>query len=637
MLFLLLLLPYGEDGEDMRTCPQCQESYADGMNYCPRDATPLPPPLSELPQAANDATQVTLASGLSNRYRILRGLGQGGMGRVFLAEQVAVGNRLVALKVLHHKLLEDPDFLQRFQDEASSTGRIRHQNVVTVYECGQADDGSPYIAMEYLEGESLRQTLKRRGSLPLLEAVEILQQAARGLNAAHKLGIVHRDLKPDNIFLTQDDDGQVLVKIVDFGIAKMRESTSHTMTGLSVGTPAYMSVEQASGMRSDELDARSDVYSLGIVAYEMITGRVPFQANTPLAYLKKHLVEPPVSISVSRPDLHIAPQVDEAIMKALQKERTDRYPTAPDFARALATTVLIPPSALTTSVQPTPLPVSPTPVTVPTVTLARRKAPGWAWAAGGVIVATIGGMTWFAMNGGTPTKPRPPMVGVAPRSNAATLHLDHPVTAIPGTHSTRPVAQPEELEANGSNQDVSRKVKSDIAQGDNFFSQGKYDYAIAQYRKALTMAPGTAGLTAKIRQTTSAKEAEQRIGGSGQQQTKPLTKAQVADLLKSYDPPGRVAGFAQHRGIDFEWTPTIEAQMRQAGANDGLIQTLREIAPEPAASDTETYGEAAIDRAQDLLKAERFSEALPVIERAAKGEVRMPNACWETSTQEAWE
>jgi hypothetical protein len=178
----------------------------------------------------------------------------------------------VALKVLSRKLLDDPEFLLRFQNEAASTGRIHHPNVVIIYESGQADDGTPYIAMEFLEGESLRQALTRRGALPLPEVAEILQQAARGLNAAHKLGIIHRDLKPDNIFLTRADDesvapvsspANVLAKIVDFGIAKLRESATHTQTGMVLGTPAYMSFEQASGMRSDELDARSDVYSLG--------------------------------------------------------------------------------------------------------------------------------------------------------------------------------------------------------------------------------------------------------------------------------------------------------------------------------------------------------------------------------------
>ena len=129
------------------------------------------------------------------------------MGAVYLAEQIAVGNRPVALKVLSRKLLDDPDFVTRFQNEAASTGRIHHANVVTIYESGQADDGTPYIAMEVLEGESLRQALTRRGALPVTEVAEILQQAARGLNAAHKLGIIHRDLKPDNIFLTYSEDG----------------------------------------------------------------------------------------------------------------------------------------------------------------------------------------------------------------------------------------------------------------------------------------------------------------------------------------------------------------------------------------------------------------------------------------------
>jgi serine/threonine protein kinase len=149
------------------------------------------------------------AAGVFHHFRILRSLGTGGMGAVFLAEQIAVGNRPVALKVLSRKLLDDPDFLLRFQNEAASTGRIHHANVVTIYESGQADDGTPYIAMEFLEGESLRQALSRRGALPVAEVAEILQQAARGLNAAHKLGIIHRDLKPDNIFLTYPDDDSV--------------------------------------------------------------------------------------------------------------------------------------------------------------------------------------------------------------------------------------------------------------------------------------------------------------------------------------------------------------------------------------------------------------------------------------------
>ena len=315
-----------------------------------------------------------LAASLSSRFRLIRQLGAGGMGAVFLAEQIAVGNRLVALKVLSRRLLDDPDFLLRFQNEAASTGRIHHVNVVTIYESGQADDGTPYIAMEFLEGESLRQALARRGALPVPAVAEILQQAARGLNAAHKLGIIHRDLKPDNIFLTYPDDAAaplagahgalafaedvgaglvpalpigiadtgraqgpplrpVVVKIVDFGIAKLRESGPHTQTGMVLGTPAYMSFEQASGMRSDELDARSDVYSLGVVVYEMLTGRTPFHSDTPVGYLRMHMQEAPPPFRTVKPDLPALPQLESVVMKALTKDRSQRYSSVLEFAQ----------------------------------------------------------------------------------------------------------------------------------------------------------------------------------------------------------------------------------------------------------------------------------------------------------------
>ena len=156
--------------------------------------------------------------------------------------------------------------------------------------------------MEFLEGESLRDALERRGALPVAEAAEILMQAVRGLNAAHKLGIIHRDLKPDNIFLMRGDEDETIVKVVDFGIAKLRESGTQTQTGMVLGTPAYMSYEQASGMRSDQLDARSDIYSLGAVVYEMLTGRVPFHSDTPVGYLHKHMMEDPPPFRVVKPE-----------------------------------------------------------------------------------------------------------------------------------------------------------------------------------------------------------------------------------------------------------------------------------------------------------------------------------------------
>jgi serine/threonine-protein kinase len=335
----------------MKTCPTCQHTYPDDFSLCPRDGARL--------ATQAEATEAQLVAGLSRRFRIGRRLGAGGMGTVFLAEQIGVGNRPVALKVLNRKLLDDPELLLRFQNEAASTGRISHLNVVTIYESGQADDGTPYIAMQFLEGESLRQVLKRRGALPLPEVADILQQTARGLNAAHKLGIIHRDIKPDNIFLTHGDEGELIIKVVDFGIAKLREASTNTMTGMVLGTPAYVSCEQASGMRGEELDARSDIYSLGVVVYEMLTGRVPFHSDTPFGYLRKHVEEDPPPFRAVAPALGLPPAVESAIMKALVKDRDQRYASTLDFARALASAAQLTPRSEASE------PIPPLPIVLP--------------------------------------------------------------------------------------------------------------------------------------------------------------------------------------------------------------------------------------------------------------------------------
>ena len=335
-------------------------------------------------------TDAHLAASLLGRFRLVRRLGAGGMGTVFLAEQVGVGNRPVALKVLNRKLLDDPDFLLRFQNEAGSTGRIRHPNVVTIFESGQADDGTPYIAMEFLEGESLGELVKKRGALPVAEVVEITQQAAEGLDAAHDLGIIHRDLKPDNIFLTRDKRGRLVVKVVDFGIAKLRESATHTQTGMVLGTPAYMSFEQASGMRSDELDARSDIYSLGVVVYEMLTGRVPFQSDTPVGYLRKHLQDAPPPFRAITPGLGVPPAVESAVMKALVKDRNQRYASALDFARELTSAAQVLPRA------EAPMTLSPTPTNHGGADRTRRRARALLAILASVIIlgCTVGYILW---------------------------------------------------------------------------------------------------------------------------------------------------------------------------------------------------------------------------------------------------
>ena len=443
----------------MKTCPTCRQTYSDDVEFCVRDGAHLTAQATE--------TETQLAGQLSRRFRIVRRLGAGAMGTVFLAEQIAVGNRPVALKVLNRKLLDDPEFLLRFQNEAASTGRIRHPNVVTIHESGQADDGTPYIAMEFLEGESLRQALTRRGALPVPEIAEILQQAARGLNAAHKLGIIHRDLKPDNIFLTYSEEessasssadlfsrsaalgydrpekpqtlanrsalprssANVLVKIVDFGIAKLRESGAHTQTGMVLGTPAYMSFEQASGMRSDELDARSDIYSLGVVTYEMLTGRTPFHSDTPVGYLRMHMQEDPPPFRAVKPDLPALPQLESVVMKALAKDRDQRYPSALYFARKLTSAAQLSPLSEASLPLPSTRIVPPPAVAkAPHLAVVTENPSGVKFVVLGLVLLAViaGGIWYFSGSGG-----QPPAHVTSPSSGATVPARQKPTVEVP--------------------------------------------------------------------------------------------------------------------------------------------------------------------------------------------------------------
>jgi serine/threonine-protein kinase len=318
------------------------------VQFCPDDGGAL----------SASSLDATITAALAADYRVLDCLGSGGMGTVFLAEQIRVGSRKVALKVLHRKFSEDEEFIGRFENEAASTGRINHPNVITIYESKQASDGTLYIAMELVEGESLTEHLRRRGRLSVSEVGDIIVQCGKALQAAHRLGIIHRDIKPDNIMLTRDSDGGTLVKILDFGIAKLKDSSGHTVTGSVLGTPAYMSYEQASGLSSEKLDGRSDIYSLGIVAYTMLAGHPPFRADTPVAYITKHLTEAPAPVRTLRPDVPVA--VEAVVMKALEKDRDRRYQTAAEFGAAFREAVLVPvPTAADPAINATPTPAPP--------------------------------------------------------------------------------------------------------------------------------------------------------------------------------------------------------------------------------------------------------------------------------------
>jgi serine/threonine protein kinase len=261
---------------------------------------------------------------IAGRYRVLSLIGVGGMGAVYRAEHVHM-RKTVALKFLHPELLRVDEVVQRFEREAIAAARIDHPNVVAANDFGKLDDGSFYLVLEYVDGTSLRKLLEQ-GPVPVARALNIARQTTLALGAAHAAGIVHRDLKPDNVMLVPEPDGSDRVMVLDFGIARVappsenRDATKLTRVGVVMGTVAYMSPEQAIGQAIDE---RTDLYSLGVMLYEMIAGKVPFDAELPSQVLARQLVEAPPPLPAGTP-----PALAELVYDLMQKKAEDRPPTA---------------------------------------------------------------------------------------------------------------------------------------------------------------------------------------------------------------------------------------------------------------------------------------------------------------------
>jgi serine/threonine protein kinase len=275
---------------------------------------------------------------LGGEYQVLEKIGTGGMGSVYKASQPAM-NRMVAIKILHPKLANRKDLTSRFRREARAMSQLSHPNTVKVFVYGEMeDDGSLYIVMEMLEGRNLNQTVRKDGPIPIDRAIPILIQVCGALQEAHDLGIVHRDLKPENIFLSRQGGISDYPKVLDFGLAKVTErqmqpgSIILTQEGMVFGTPEFMSPEQAQGKT---LDARSDIYSLAVILYEVLTGKLPFSAKTPMEYIQKHVTEPIIPLSERVADRQFPKGLDEVMARALAKKPENRFQTAADFAEAL--------------------------------------------------------------------------------------------------------------------------------------------------------------------------------------------------------------------------------------------------------------------------------------------------------------
>ena len=328
-----------------RVCLQCGTQFDVAQRNCPNDG-------SALQLKATDDPLVGKV--IADRYHIQELLGVGGMGRVYVAEHVALG-RKSAVKVINPSLANSAEAISRFNREAANASRINHPNVAQIYDFGESD-GVLYLAMEYIEGDALAATIERLGPVSTTRAAGITMQVADALAAAHLLGIVHRDLKPENIMIGRRHDGGDWVKVVDFGIAKTMETErgqNLTTAGVSLGTPEYMSPEQFAG---DKLDHRTDIYSLGLVLFNMLTGQLPYPRVTSKETLVKRLTTQPAPLAQVRPDLPWPPGLQTALDRALAPDAVERYGRVLDFAAdVVRASERTPTLARVTTTAPTPV------------------------------------------------------------------------------------------------------------------------------------------------------------------------------------------------------------------------------------------------------------------------------------------
>jgi eukaryotic-like serine/threonine-protein kinase len=314
-------------------CPTCQTAYdAAKTNFCARCGADLRSTSTSLRTTSPAARSAGSSSSgvdplvnrlIDGRYRVLERIGHGGMGVVYKIEHQRIG-KIAAMKVLHRELADDREVVKRFRREAEAVSKLTHPNTVAVFDFGTAD-GCMYLVMELVRGEDLGAAVRAGGPLPVVRALPLFIQICGALGEAHELGIVHRDLKPENVLVTRTKEGREVAKVLDFGLAKLgerEEAADITGRGAIVGTPYYMSPEQ---VRGEELDHRSDIYSLGALMYRVLTGCHPFEAQSAVGVLTKHLTEELVPPRARRPELDIDPRVDAVVVRAMAKEREHRH------------------------------------------------------------------------------------------------------------------------------------------------------------------------------------------------------------------------------------------------------------------------------------------------------------------------
>src|SRR3954471_8791974 len=315
---------------------------------------------------------------VDGRYRAIKRLGVGGMAEVWCVEDEVLGRR-VALKLLGGRFAEDPDFRERFRREAQSAAGLTHPNIVGIFDRSEWE-GTPYIAMELVDGRTLKELVTERGPLPPPVAVNFVEQVLNALAYAHRRGIVHRDVKPQNVII----DAEGTAKVADFGIARATDGAQMTETGAIVGTVQYLSPEQAQGR---PVDRRSDLYSTGVVLYELLTGQVPFEGGAPVSIALKHVSERPVPPGQLRPGL--PPALEAVVLRALEKDPALRYQRAEEFIAALESARRAPARQVVLE------PVEP----LEELVEEERRSRWWMWALLAVVLAGIAVAAYFTLSG----------------------------------------------------------------------------------------------------------------------------------------------------------------------------------------------------------------------------------------------
>ncbi len=315
----------------MKLCPECYSEFEDNLTQCPEDKIAL---------AALDSDPL-VGTRLADRYTILSIIGRGGMGVVYKARHELM-DRTVAIKMLHAHLVTDTEAMKRFHREAKVVSRVQHPHSITLYDFGVSTSSQPYIVMDFVQGISLKSLIKEQGALPLDRVRFIFAQVVDTLKCAHAQGVIHRDLKPENIMLTTHGDNGDWVQVVDFGISKLVSTAGDqdqkisriTRIGDVCGSPPYMSPEQC--ISALNIDSRTDIYSLAVVAYEALTGRLPFLAKSAIEMIDCHLYGQPTSLKVANPELSLCDNLNNLFNKAFQKEPQRRHQTVEEFGQELS-------------------------------------------------------------------------------------------------------------------------------------------------------------------------------------------------------------------------------------------------------------------------------------------------------------